>query len=131
MGTAPAVPGTTRVAGISRSALASGTTTSTAKAATRRRLRRRPHKDRRGRRHRLPPPRLPREAPGVQQVLVVEDDMESARTLRDYLEVAGFGVTLVGDGSAALASARGDKPDLIVLDLGFAPPHGLALGGRR
>jgi DNA-binding response OmpR family regulator len=55
----------------------------------------------------------------VQRILVVEDDMQIARTLRDYLEVAGFEVTAVGDGSAALASARGDKPDLIVLDLGL------------
>jgi len=53
----------------------------------------------------------------VQRILVVEDDMQIARTLRDYLEVAGFEVTAVGDGSAALASARGDKPDLIVLDI--------------
>src|SRR5262245_5453022 len=51
--------------------------------------------------------------------------MQIARTLRDYLEVAGFDVTAVGDGSAALASARGDKPDLIVLDLGLPGLDGL------
>lgn len=45
--------------------------------------------------------------------------MQIARTLRDYLEVAGFEVTVVGDGSAALASARGSRPDLVVLDLGL------------
>jgi DNA-binding response OmpR family regulator len=61
----------------------------------------------------------------VQRILVVEDDMQIARTLRDYLEVAGFEVTAVGDGSAALASARGDKPDLIVLDLGLPGLDGL------
>ena len=33
--------------------------------------------------------------------------MQIARTLRDYLEVAGFEVTVVGDGASALASARG------------------------
>jgi two-component system alkaline phosphatase synthesis response regulator PhoP len=57
--------------------------------------------------------------------LVVEDDMQIARTLRDYLEVAGFEVSTVGDGSAAVASARGDKPDLIVLDLGLPGMDGL------
>jgi DNA-binding response OmpR family regulator len=61
----------------------------------------------------------------VQRILVVEDDMQIARTLRDYLEVAGFEVSTVGDGSAAVASARGDKPDLIVLDLGLPGMDGL------
>ena len=55
----------------------------------------------------------------MQRILVVEDDMQIARNLRDYLEVAGFEVTAVGDGSAALASIRGDRPDLLVLDLGL------------
>ena len=41
----------------------------------------------------------------MQRILVVEDEMQIARTLRDYLEVAGYEVTVVGDGGAALASA--------------------------
>jgi DNA-binding response OmpR family regulator len=59
------------------------------------------------------------------RILVVEDEMQIARTLRDFLEVAGFEVTVVGEGSAALASARGDRPDLIVLDLGLPGVDGL------
>jgi len=61
----------------------------------------------------------------MQRILVVEDEMQIARTLRDYLEVAGFEVTVVGDGSAALASARGSRPDLVVLDLGLPGMDGL------
>jgi len=61
----------------------------------------------------------------MQHILVVEDEMQIARTLRDYLEVAGFQVTVVGEGSAALASARGDRPDLVVLDLGLPGMDGL------
>jgi DNA-binding response OmpR family regulator len=61
----------------------------------------------------------------VQHILVVEDEMQIARTLRDYLGVAGFQVTVVGDGSAALASARGERPDLVVLDLGLPGLDGL------
>jgi two-component system, OmpR family, alkaline phosphatase synthesis response regulator PhoP len=61
----------------------------------------------------------------MQRILVVEDDMEIARTLRDFLEVAGFDATIVGDGGAALASARGDHPDLVVLDLGLPGMDGL------
>ena len=61
----------------------------------------------------------------MQRILVVEDEMQIARTLRDYLEAAGFEVTVAGDGSAALASARGDRPDLVVLDLGLPGIDGL------
>ncbi len=66
----------------------------------------------------------------MQRILVVEDEMQIARNLRDYLEVAGYEVTVVGDGSAAVASARGDRPDLVVLDLGL-PGHGRAGRGAR
>jgi len=61
----------------------------------------------------------------MQRILVVEDDMEIARNLRDFLEVAGFDATVVGDGEAAIASARGDRPDLVVLDLGLPGMDGL------
>jgi len=44
---------------------------------------------------------------------------------RDYLEVAGFEVRVVGDGAAALADVRGHKPDLVVLDLGLPSVDGL------
>jgi DNA-binding response OmpR family regulator len=61
----------------------------------------------------------------MQRILVVEDEMQIGRTLRDYLEVAGFDVTVVGEGSAALASARSRRPDLVVLDLGLPGMDGL------
>jgi DNA-binding response OmpR family regulator len=61
----------------------------------------------------------------MQRILVVEDDMEIARTLRDFLDVAGFDASVVGDGSSAIAAVRGDKPDLVVLDLGLPGIDGL------
>jgi two-component system alkaline phosphatase synthesis response regulator PhoP len=61
----------------------------------------------------------------VARILVVEDEMSIARTLRDYLELAGYDVTVVGDGGAAIASARGERPDLVVLDLGLPSVDGL------
>jgi two-component system, OmpR family, alkaline phosphatase synthesis response regulator PhoP len=61
----------------------------------------------------------------MHRILVVEDEMQIARTLRDYLEVAGFEVTAVGNGESALASARGQRPDLVVLDLGLPGMDGL------
>jgi DNA-binding response OmpR family regulator len=61
----------------------------------------------------------------VKTILVVEDEMKIAHLIRDYLEHAGFEVMVTGDGESALASARGWKPDLVVLDLGLPGRHGL------
>jgi two-component system, OmpR family, alkaline phosphatase synthesis response regulator PhoP len=61
----------------------------------------------------------------MKTILVVEDEMKIARLVRDYLEHAGFEVIVAGDGEAALASARGRRPDLVVLDLGLPGRDGL------
>jgi DNA-binding response OmpR family regulator len=58
-------------------------------------------------------------------VLVVEDEIEIARIVRDYLRNAGFEVIVVGDGGSAVASVRSAKPDLLVLDLGLPGQDGL------
>jgi DNA-binding response OmpR family regulator len=51
--------------------------------------------------------------------------MKIASLVRDYLEDAGFDVVVAGDGEAALSSARGSRPDLVVLDLGLPGQDGL------
>ena len=61
----------------------------------------------------------------MKRILVVEDEMEIARVVRDYLVDAGFDVTVAGTGEAALASVRGARPDLVVLDLGLPGVDGL------
>lgn len=61
----------------------------------------------------------------MRTILVVEDEMKIARLVRDYLEHAGFDVIVAADGEAALASARGARPDLVVLDLGLPGRDGL------
>jgi DNA-binding response OmpR family regulator len=61
----------------------------------------------------------------VKTILVVEDEMKIARLVRDYLQHAGFDVIVAGDGESALASARGRRPDLVVLDLGLPGRDGL------
>lgn len=50
-------------------------------------------------------------------ILLVDDEPKIVRLARDYLEKDGFRVVSAGDGPTALAVARRDKPDLIVLDL--------------
>jgi DNA-binding response OmpR family regulator len=61
----------------------------------------------------------------VKTILVVEDEAKIARLVRDYLEHAGFLVIVTGNAGAAVASARGEHPDLIVLDLGLPDGDGL------
>ena len=61
----------------------------------------------------------------MKTVLVVEDEMKIARVVRDYLTDAGFEVIVASSGEAAIASARGARPDLVVLDLGLPGIDGL------
>ncbi len=61
----------------------------------------------------------------MKRILVVEDEMKIARLVRDYLEHAGFAVTVACDGEAAISSARGGRPDLVVLDLSLPGRDGL------
>lgn len=61
----------------------------------------------------------------MKQILVVDDEPEIARIVRDYLAAAGFGVTVAADGESALAAARAGRPDLVILDLGLPRRDGL------
>jgi two-component system alkaline phosphatase synthesis response regulator PhoP len=58
-------------------------------------------------------------------VLVVDDEVQIVKLARDYLEHAGFRVLNAGDGTMALAVARREKPDLVVLDLMLPGMDGL------
>jgi len=57
--------------------------------------------------------------------MVVDDEPKIVQLARDYLEHAGFAVVVAHDGKAALATARAQKPDLVVLDLGLPVLDGL------
>jgi two-component system alkaline phosphatase synthesis response regulator PhoP len=59
------------------------------------------------------------------KVLVVEDEMKIARLVREYLTEAGFEVTVARNGEEGLAAARGQRPDLMILDLGLPGIDGL------
>src|SRR3954449_2151320 len=61
----------------------------------------------------------------MKTILVVDDEPKIADLARDYLEHAGFAVRIAGDGEAALAAIRHDRPDLVVLDLGLPGVDGL------
>src|SRR5213593_1418399 len=63
--------------------------------------------------------------PAMKRILVVDDEPKIVQLARDYLEHAGFAVATAYDGKAALASARTERPDLVVLDLGLPELDGL------
>jgi len=58
-------------------------------------------------------------------ILVVDDEPKIVKLARDYLEGGGFRVVTAADGKTALAVARHDRPDLIVLDLNLPGLDGL------
>lgn len=61
----------------------------------------------------------------MKTLLLVDDESKIVRLARDFLEHAGFTVLAAGDGRSALATVRGAKPDLIILDLGLPDMDGL------
>jgi two-component system, cell cycle response regulator DivK len=50
-------------------------------------------------------------------VLIVDDDERNARLVRDVLEAAGMRTLSAGTAAAALALAREQRPDLVLMDL--------------
>ena len=57
-------------------------------------------------------------------VLVVDDEPILLRMLEVNLRMAGFEVRTAATGGAALASANGEAPDAVVLDLGLPDLQG-------
>ena len=58
-------------------------------------------------------------------ILVIDDEPKIVKQARDYLERGGFRVVAAGDGKTAMAVARHEQPDLIVLDLNLPEMDGL------
>ena len=68
--------------------------------------------------------------PAMARILVVDDEPKIARLVVDYLEQAGFAVSVARDGEEALRRAHQERPDLIVLDLGLPRIDGLEVTRR-
>ena len=57
----------------------------------------------------------------VKKILVVDDDEIILKTVSLKLQGAGYEVFTALDGAQAVATARKENPDLILLDLAFPP----------
>jgi len=57
--------------------------------------------------------------PPGRKILVVDDDADLVKALGTRLRAEGFALVAAGDGVMAVAAARREKPDLILLDLGL------------
>ena len=53
----------------------------------------------------------------VETILVVDDQASVRQLLQEYLKEQGYRVIAAADGQDALYTARGDQPDLILLDI--------------
>src|SRR5918999_5993787 len=64
------------------------------------------------------------------RLLLVEDDRHAREGYRTYLTGAGFQVLALESGADALAFAKAQPPDLIVLDLGLPDVDGWEVARR-
>ena len=53
----------------------------------------------------------------MQKILIVDDDPELVRTVQTHLQNAGYQVSWVGDGNAALSTIERNRFDLLILDV--------------
>jgi DNA-binding response OmpR family regulator len=58
-------------------------------------------------------------------VLIIEDELELAAILRDYLEAAHYHVETASDGVSGLSIFQHRRPDLVLLDLNLPKMDGL------
>ncbi|HYW57941.1 MAG TPA: response regulator [Polaromonas sp.] len=65
------------------------------------------------------PPSAPVRVAGATRVLVVDDLLASAETMKVLLESEGYVVQIAGDGPSALAAAKEFSPSVVILDIGL------------
>jgi PAS domain S-box-containing protein len=69
-------------------------------------------------------PVFSRRASRTLRILVVEDNVDAAETLRDLLELSGYAVELAHTGPAGLEKALAFRPEVILCDIGLPGING-------
>ncbi|WP_242343370.1 ATP-binding protein [Anaeromyxobacter terrae] len=74
-----------------------------------------------------PSPRRASSGAPARRVLVIEDNVDAADTLRDALELGAHVVTVAYCGPEGLAKARPFRPDVVICDIGLPEMDGYAV----
>jgi DNA-binding response OmpR family regulator len=61
------------------------------------------------------------------RILVVEDDVTSARMVRDYLEAHGYDISVASSGTEGLERFQREQPDLMIVDVALPRKSGFEL----
>ena len=64
------------------------------------------------------------------KILIVEDDQDMVRAMGVRLKAQGYGLVVANDAISAISTARKEKPDLIILDLGLPAGDGFVVMER-
>jgi CheY-like chemotaxis protein len=74
-------------------------------------------------------PQAPGEVPSAaRKIMIVDDNLDAARTTAELLSLLGHEVGVAHDGKSALALLRQTRPDVAILDIGLPDIDGYALG---
>ena len=72
-------------------------------------------------------PEIPAIAPKHLRVLVVEDNRDSAESLKRLLEICGYAVTIAETAIEGLDAAKRLRPDVVLCDIGLPDSDGFSL----
>lgn len=64
------------------------------------------------------------------KIMLVEDDKDTVRAMGIRLKSQGYSLVVAADAISAISTARKEKPDLIVLDLGLPGGDGFVVMQR-
>jgi PAS domain S-box-containing protein len=74
-----------------------------------------------------PEPGAPAATPRGLQILVVDDNRDTAAGMTKLLRASGYRVTTASDGPSALEAARAGRPDILLMDIGLPGIDGYTL----
>ena len=69
-------------------------------------------------------------APGARRILVVEDNLDAAATMRDFLELSGHEVELAASGADGVQAARQFHPEVVLCDIGLPGMSGFEVAAE-